>query len=135
MAFSYNYFFPHMVLWMCSVLIFLEKWCKWQKNSQKKIAKNSKNEAKTAKNSLKGPEVFGQVGSNVTSNINTKLHKMVKNYWKKFKMTPKMAGMGLQCLGNSQIKISIRNKGVKIGLEIFSFLICRENFKDSKWKE
>ena len=51
------------------------------------------------------------------------------------KMTPKMAGMGLQCLGNSQIKISIRNKGVKIGLEIFSFLICRENFKDSKWKE
>ena len=38
-------------------------------------------------------------------------------------MTPKMAGMGLQCLGNSQIKISIRNKGVKIGLEIFSFLI------------
>ena len=88
-----------MVLWMCSVLIFLEKWCKWQKNSQKKIAKNSKNEAKTAKNSLKGPEVFGQVGSNVASNINTKLHnwvgfKIVKKLLKNVQNDPKMAGNG-----------------------------------------
>ena len=48
-----------------------------------------------AKNSLKGPEVFGQVGSNVTSNINTKLHKIVKKLLKKVQNDPKMAGMGL----------------------------------------
>ena len=71
-----------IVLQMCSYLTVLVKWYKRGREYQHQIAKkivkkylkNSKNDAKMAKNSLKGPEVFGQVGSNVASNINTKLH-------------------------------------------------------------